>query len=235
MTTEERLPPSHDRRSMPIALMAVKSRDYLEPFVLDEGLNPVRAYHLSKEAMILWSDTNAEFPNRRGLGANTLVPGAVTAGIPDDLRLAFGDGSARELRRAGTLAEIAQVAAFALSPESNWLKGTDVAIDGGMEAFALFDNPSLEDIASRGGEAEAPTGVLLNSGGAPWLSSIAPEAASNAASSSIHARIRKLRSKPVSDRDPCPVIRTSSSIRTPMSSARYKPGSIVMTAPGTRG
>lgn len=135
--------------------MAVKSRDHLERFALDEGLNPARAYNLSKEAMILWSAASTEFLIGRGLRANTLSPGAVATGILDDFRRAFGDGMARNVRRAGrtgTPEEIAQVAAFVLSPESSWLKGTDVAIDGGMGAFALVDNLSLEDFASWGGE-----------------------------------------------------------------------------------
>ena len=135
--------------------MAVKSRDHLERFVLDERLDPIRAYNLSKEAMILWSVAITEFLIRRGLRANSLSPGAVATGILDDFRRAFGDEMARNVRRAGragTPEEIAQVAAFVLSPESSWLKGTDVAIDGGMGAFSLVDNLSLEDIASWGGE-----------------------------------------------------------------------------------
>ncbi len=82
MATEERLPPDHGCRSIPIALMAVKSRAYLEPFVLDGGLDPVRADNLSKEAMIPWSGAIAGFPIRSGLRANTLSPGALASACP---------------------------------------------------------------------------------------------------------------------------------------------------------
>ena len=41
--------------------------------------------------------------------------------------------------RAGTPREIAEVAAFLLSPSSGWLKGVDIAIDGGMGGFNMSD------------------------------------------------------------------------------------------------
>ena len=77
-----------------------------------------------------------------GLRINSLSPGGVATDILDDFKRAFGAQMAKNVERAGRPGnpeEIAKIAAFVLSPESNWLKGTDIAIDGGMGAFNQSD------------------------------------------------------------------------------------------------
>ena len=83
----------------------------------------------------------------RGLRANSLSPGGVATGILDDFKRAFGDQMARNVERAGRPGrpeEIAEIAAFVLSPASNWLKGADIAIDGAMGAFNMSDALGLD-------------------------------------------------------------------------------------------
>lgn len=46
--------------------------------------------------------------------------------------------------RPGKAEEVAQIAAFLLSPASSWIKGTDIAIDGGMGAFNQSDVMGLD-------------------------------------------------------------------------------------------
>ena len=41
--------------------------------------------------------------------------------------------------RAGMPGEIADIIVFFASPESNWIKGQDICIDGGMSAMAGSD------------------------------------------------------------------------------------------------
>lgn len=116
-------------------------------FVAAENLDATRCYNLSKEAVILWTLAMAEDMVARDIRINSLSPGGVSTGILDDFRQAFGDKMARNVARAGrvgTPQEIAKIAAFALSPESNWLKGADIAIDGGMGAFNMSDSLGLE-------------------------------------------------------------------------------------------
>jgi len=45
--------------------------------------------------------------------------------------------------RAGTPSEIAELAAFLLSPASGWIKGADIPIDGGTCAFSASDQLDL--------------------------------------------------------------------------------------------
>lgn len=119
----------------------------VEAFVTSEGIDATRCYNLSKEAVILWTVAIAEDMVRRDIRVNSLSPGGIATGILDDFRRAFGEKMARNVERAGRPGnpeEIADIAAFVLSPESNWLKGADIPIDGGMGAFNMSDMLGLD-------------------------------------------------------------------------------------------
>lgn len=128
-------------------LNKVGSSGELKRFVVDESLDPVRAYNLSKEAMIAWTIAENEPMIGRGLRMNCVSPGAVATGILDDFARAFGERMARNVERAGrpgTPREVAEIAAFLLSPESGWIKGIDIPVDGGMGGFAFADALDLQ-------------------------------------------------------------------------------------------
>jgi len=134
-----------------IKRFGVVSKSELEKFINAEGINPVRAYDLSKEAVILWTMAMSEAYLKRGQRINSVSPGAVETAIMKDFETAFGDRMAKNVKRAGragTAQEIAHLAAFLLSPDSGWVKGTDISIDGGMSAFAGADAMDLRTLAS---------------------------------------------------------------------------------------
>ena len=119
----------------------------IAPFVAVEQIDATRCYNLSKEAIILWSAAIVEDFVDRGLRVNSLSPGGVATGILDDFKRAFGDDMSRNIERArrpGKPEEIAEIAAFVLSPASNWLKGADIAIDGGIGAFNMSETLGLD-------------------------------------------------------------------------------------------
>ncbi len=121
----------------------------VQKFIAEEEITPVRAYDLSKEAIILWTMASSENYLNRGMRINSISPGAVNTQILDDFQAAFGDRMTKNVERAGrsgTADEIAQLAMFLLSPESGWIKGTDISIDGGMSAFATSDRLELSDL-----------------------------------------------------------------------------------------
>ena len=127
----------------------LRTMDAVAGFVAAEKIDPVRAYDLSKEAVILWTMAETEALFARELRMNSLSPGGVSTGILDDFARAFGDRMTRNVARAGRAGiaeEIADVAAFALSPESHWMKGEDIALDGGMGAFNLTDALALQGL-----------------------------------------------------------------------------------------
>ena len=119
----------------------------VQQFVLKEEIGPIRAYDLSKEAIILWTMANSETYLNRNMRINSISPGAVETQIMDDFQTAFGERMTKNVARAGragTAEEIAELAAFLLSPKSNWIKGSDISIDGGMSAFVTSDRLSLD-------------------------------------------------------------------------------------------
>ena len=52
--------------------------------------------------------------------------------------------------RPGEPGEIAAVAAFLLSPESSWLKGAEIPVDGGTGGFNMADALDLDAIKDGG-------------------------------------------------------------------------------------
>ncbi|WP_424988123.1 coniferyl-alcohol dehydrogenase [Microbulbifer sp. S227A] len=124
-------------------------RDQLARFIEAERLDATRCYNLTKEAVILWTIAEAETMVERGIRINSLSPGGIATGILGDFQKAFGDRMARNVKRAGRPGkpeEIAEIAAFLLSPASHWIKGTDIAIDGGMGAFNQTDAMDLHGL-----------------------------------------------------------------------------------------
>lgn len=120
-------------------------------FVAQERIDAVRSYDLSKEALIVW--TKAQTARLQGLGlrANTVSPAAVDTRILSDFMTAFGararDGVALT-HRAGRPDEVAQALVFLAGPASSWIKGSDLVVDGGLDArlsCAALDITELRD------------------------------------------------------------------------------------------
>ncbi len=120
------------------ALMALDRAD-LPTFIAKRNIDATRAYNLSKEAVIALTISQSETMLKRGLRINCVSPSAVSTGILDDFVAAFGERVANNIARvgrAGLPEEVANVILFLASPESNWLKGADIPVDGGMGAIA---------------------------------------------------------------------------------------------------
>lgn len=120
----------------------------LGDFISDRDIDATRAYNLSKEAVIVTTMAETQRMNSLGLRINSVSPAAVETDILSDFATAFGDKMTRNVARvgrAGTVDEIAPVIVFLASPESGWIKGQDIVIDGGMsgiitsEALGLLD------------------------------------------------------------------------------------------------
>ena len=130
-------------------LFAIDPARELDSFIRDEKIDHVRAYNLSKEAMIVWSIAETEAMTARHMRINALCPAAVATGLLDDFAKAFGEQMAKNIARAGRPGqpeEIAAIARFLLSPASSWLRGAEISPDGGMGAFAISDSLDLSGL-----------------------------------------------------------------------------------------
>jgi len=129
-----------------LRLSALSGANELSELVSAESISATRAYNLSKEAMILWTMSETETLIQQNLRMNSISPGAVSTGILDDFAKAFGDRMTKNVARAGrpaTAKDVAKVAVFLLSDDSQWLKGIDIPVDGGMGSFAASDKLGL--------------------------------------------------------------------------------------------
>lgn len=128
------------------ALMAIGAED-VPNFIAARSMGATRAYNLSKEAVIVLTMAETETMIARGVRMNSVSPAAVSTGILDDFVAAFGEKVAQNIARVGRPGlpeEVADVILFLISPQSNWLRGTDIVIDGGMGALAQTDMLGLK-------------------------------------------------------------------------------------------
>ena len=128
------------------ALMEVADVDDLKRFVAAHDIDYVRAYHLSKEAVIVWTMRQTQSVLARGLRMNCVSPAAVSTGILEDFKAAFGERATKGIAlagRAGTPQEIAALVAFLARTESSWIKGANIAIDGGLDAMLAHQTLGL--------------------------------------------------------------------------------------------
>jgi len=128
------------------ALFDVHDETALKQFIVDQNVDDIRAYNLSKEAVIAWGVAQTERLIALDLRMNSVSPAAVSTGILQDFAAAFGDKMARNVERVGrpgTAEEVADVIVYLCSAESHWLKGNDFTVDGGMSALAQAEQFAL--------------------------------------------------------------------------------------------
>ncbi|NKB20283.1 MAG: SDR family oxidoreductase [Alphaproteobacteria bacterium] len=124
------------------SLLALGDDTDTHVFCAENEINSIRAYNLSKEAIVAWTLAETETHVARGIRANTVSPGAVATGILDDFLAAFGEQATRNIARVGRPAsaeDVAKVVLFLAGPGSQWLRGVDIPIDGGMGALNVSD------------------------------------------------------------------------------------------------
>ena len=122
-------------------LMQLSASD-LSKFVSSENIDPVRAYNLSKEAVNVLTMAKTEELLAKGIRINSVCPAAVSTDILQDFTNAFGEKVVKNIAKAGRPAlpeEIADIILYLISPESGWVKGQNITIDGGMSAIITSD------------------------------------------------------------------------------------------------
>jgi 3-oxoacyl-[acyl-carrier protein] reductase len=100
--------------------------------VLTPGLVP---YSATKGALKIFTQALSREVGSRGITVNNVQPGP----IDTDLNPASGDWSvpqkaATALNRYGHVDEIAAMVAFVAGPESSYVTGANLTVDGGMNA-----------------------------------------------------------------------------------------------------
>jgi len=96
------------------------------------------AYHLSKEAVIVYTMAVASRASRSGIRVNAVSPGPVETAILPDFEESMGKDTLDWVRSAvgrhGCPDDIAPVVVFLLTPDARWLNGANLVVDGGFMA-----------------------------------------------------------------------------------------------------
>ena len=122
--------------------------DGIDAFVerWDVGNEGGRSYFFSKEALIVWTMQNRWTWRDRAIRMNTVSPGPVDTPILKDFLETLGERAeedARVMDRPGTPEDIAPVVAFLLSDMTSWIRGSNIAADGGMSSNILCEMHGL--------------------------------------------------------------------------------------------
>lgn len=106
-------------------------------FCAAQGITPELSYFFTKQAVVAWTHENRWTWRDRGIRMNAVSPGPVDTPILKDFVETMGERVEEDMRimdRPGTATDVAPVVTFLLSPGSTWLRGTNIACDGGMRA-----------------------------------------------------------------------------------------------------
>jgi NAD(P)-dependent dehydrogenase (short-subunit alcohol dehydrogenase family) len=106
-------------------------------FCVTHGITAQNSYFFSKQALVAFTHENRWTWRDRGVRMNAVSPGPVDTPILGDFLETLGERAeedARIMDRPGNPGDIAPVVNFLLSDGSTWLRGINIACDGGMRA-----------------------------------------------------------------------------------------------------
>lgn len=106
-------------------------------FCADQHIDAENSYFFTKQALVAWTHENRWTWRDRGIRMNAVSPGPVDTPILKDFLETLGERAEEDMKimdRPGAPTDVAPVVAFLLSPGSVWLRGTNIATDGGMRA-----------------------------------------------------------------------------------------------------
>lgn len=111
--------------------------DGVASFCTEQAITPDNSYFFTKQALVAWTHEHRWTWRDRGIRMNAVSPGPVDTPILADFLESLGERAEEDMRimdRPGTPTDIAPVVTFLLSGGSIWLRGVNIAADGGMRA-----------------------------------------------------------------------------------------------------
>jgi len=117
------------------------------------GTNPhanLGPYGPTKAALIMLAQVLAQELGRDGIRVNTISPGMVRTGMTEkvyaDQKIAAERDALVPLGRVATPEDMADVIAFLLGPDSRYVNGHDLVVDGGIAGNFLGRLPGISQI-----------------------------------------------------------------------------------------
>ena len=106
-------------------------------FCKDNEVTAENSYFFSKQALVAWTHENRWTWRDRGIRMNSVSPGPVETPILADFLETLGERAEEDMRimdRPGRPTDVAPVVVFLLGDGSVWMRGVNIAADGGMRA-----------------------------------------------------------------------------------------------------
>jgi NAD(P)-dependent dehydrogenase (short-subunit alcohol dehydrogenase family) len=130
----------------PQSVEAIRAFDHVtfntvEAFCARHNIAGARSYFFSKEYLLVWTYRNRWAWRHRGIRMNCISPGPVDTPILPDFIKTLGARVEEDMKvmdRPGTPKDIAPVVAFLQSDGSAWLRGSNIAADGGMSSHVTL-------------------------------------------------------------------------------------------------
>lgn len=122
------------------AMVAAPGFPDIARLIADHKVPDGYGYPLSKELLLLWTQIAAHDPlfKSRSIRVVSVSPGPVETPILKEFRQVLGDqrvdSDIAPVGRAGTPGDIAPLVAFLCSEGARWINGTNIPVDGGLEA-----------------------------------------------------------------------------------------------------
>lgn len=113
------------------------THDNVSQFCKTYQITPENCYFFSKQALIAWTHENRWTWRDRGIRMNSVSPGPVETPILPDFLKTLGkraEEDSKTMDRPGKTTDIAPAVVFLLSDDSIWIRGSNIAVDGGMRA-----------------------------------------------------------------------------------------------------
>jgi NAD(P)-dependent dehydrogenase (short-subunit alcohol dehydrogenase family) len=137
----------------PSSLVAIQDSQTLQfenvkAFCSRHNIQGARSYFFSKEALLAWTIQNRWTWRERGIRMNAISPGPVQTPILADFLETLGTRAEEDMRvmdRPGMPSDIAPVVAFLLSDGAAWIRGSNIAVDGGMHAHLIAQRAGLAE------------------------------------------------------------------------------------------
>jgi NAD(P)-dependent dehydrogenase (short-subunit alcohol dehydrogenase family) len=120
-------------------LLSLSQWDAVNEAVEADSIGGARAYEISKGLLNAWLPHATRLGAKRGIRFNVISPGPVATPILQDFRESMGharvDAAEQLVGRLGRAEEIAAAIAFLLGPSASWVNGTEIIVDGGLQAL----------------------------------------------------------------------------------------------------
>ncbi|MGF1756470.1 coniferyl-alcohol dehydrogenase [Photobacterium sagamiensis] len=112
----------------------------IDQYIEENSITDERSYFFGKEIISVWTMQNRWTWRDRNIRINAVSPGPVDTPVLGDFLATLGERADDDMAlmgRAGSANDIAHAICFLANEESDWIRGTTIPCDGGMNSHVM--------------------------------------------------------------------------------------------------